>query len=136
MPDPIERVIRDAIDQQRMGNALTRDMVTILRRAFGSIAAEMARLDPTSVSARYQRARLDKLFKEVDGILKRAGSEQYALAKKELVQVGTFEASKAAATLSGAGAVGVKTPVHPALMRTILTADPIQGKLLRDWFKD
>lgn len=133
MPDPVELVVRRAIEQQRLGNALARDEIVILRRAFEDIAAQIARLDPTSVAERYRRARLDKIFKQIDSILQRASSEQYALAKRELAKVGVHEGKRAAAIL---GTPAAKAPIHPALMRQLLTHDPIQGKLLREWFTE
>lgn len=133
MPDPIELLVREALERQQMGNALARDVVAILVRAFGSIAAEIAHIDPMAVSGPYRRRRLDKLLTEIGDILKKADSEQYALAKRELAEIGVYEGERAAAIMS---TPKVKVPVHPALMRSILATEPIQGKLLRDWFKD
>jgi SPP1 gp7 family putative phage head morphogenesis protein len=91
------------------------------------------RLDPTAVSGRYQRARLEKLQKEIGAILRKADSAQYALAKRELAKIGTYEGGRAVALL---GTEGVKAPIAPALMRALLETEPIHGRILRDWFHD
>jgi SPP1 gp7 family putative phage head morphogenesis protein len=133
VPDPIETVVRGAIERQQMGNALARDEVVILRRAFEDIAAQLARRDPTAVSGAWQRKRLKKLSREIADILKKADAEQYALAKRELAKIGGHEGARAVALL---GSEGVKAPIAPALFRELLVNEPIRGVFLRDWFKD
>lgn len=138
--DPEPEVIRNLFRLQRLANGISVDARRIIEALFDDIAAQLARIDPTSPQAdRWRRARVRKLLGMVQGDVRKAFDEVYQRVRSDLAALGADQSAYAASLLATSiGAAGID--IRPArlglnAMKAILDRDPIQGELLRDWFK-
>jgi SPP1 gp7 family putative phage head morphogenesis protein len=137
-PDPVELLLRNAIQLRRYENGLAAEVDRILRRAFDRLAGSLVELDPTAVTPGRRPRRLAALDRRVAEILDTAYWDVRRLARGQLGQLGEIQAQAAAAQLEHS-AVGVRIDlVTPRLgqtfFRTVLAENPVQGALMREWW--
>jgi len=112
----------------------------LLRELFDDVVAEIARIDPTGVSAAsYRQRRIKRLFNSIEALTGKAFDEEFKLLRHDLAGIGKHQALWAADQLAGTigavdiaisrGGLGVNT------MKAILDADPFQGETLKGWVK-
>lgn len=138
--DPIGGAIRNLIDLQRLGNGLSVEVNALIGRLFDDIAAEIARIDPTSPDRRrYRTERLEKLVGSIDALIGKGFSEIRATLVSRWAEIGVQQARWAERNLEQTlGAVGVDITsgrVGLGMMRSIIQSDPFEGAPLVDWVK-
>lgn len=126
--DPAGRAIKNLITRQRITNGLQRETRRHIRRLIDATAAELARIDPTGVAARYQKARLERLLKRITVV----GRTHYAalgkFATDFLIEWGSRQADWALLGLpESAGSVAVSS------VREVVRSDAMHGDTLREW---
>lgn len=138
--DPIEAVIRQTVQLQRLNNAIARDSSGILRSMFDDIVAELARIDPTGPAAlRYQRARVARLIARVEDVTGEAFTEWNRVVRGDLARLGRVTGVQASADLiatlgTAAGAVKMVAPTQN-MVKAILDTNPFRGETLKGWAK-
>lgn len=137
MPDvkALERLIRDLVRREQIGNTLSAEVRAIEVRLFREIERLLRRIDPMGVSPRYRRGREQKFLAELRNLLRNHKPEVESYLKDHLARIGRAEALAARdgliATLGTVGE-GVTTPITQARMRAILNTDPFQGRTLSE----
>ena len=139
--DPIGEAIRNLFALQRLGNGLSRDSGNLIRALFNDIVSQLARIDPTAPrAAAQQRARIQKLLGEVGEMSRERFDDLHRLIRDGLAHIGTaqgeFAISMLRATLGGAAVDIAPGRIGINLVKSIVDTNPIQGELLRDWFRD
>ena len=138
--DPIEAVIRQTVQLQRLNNAIARDSSGILRSMFDDIVAALARIDPTGPAAlRYQRARVARLIARVEEVTGEAFTEWNKAVRSDLARLGRVTGLQASADLiatlgTAAAAVNEDAPTQN-MVKAILDTNPFQGETLKGWAK-
>lgn len=136
--DPIEAILRQAFQLQRLNNAIARDSTGILRALFDSIVADIARLDPTAPSAlRYRRDRVAKLLDRIEALTGEAFIDWTKNVRGDLARLGRAHGLQTradlVATLGTAGdAVKAVAPTQN-MLKAILDTDPFRGETLQGW---
>jgi len=137
MSDPIEDAVRNLVTLRRLSNGVAKEMRGRVRGLIDAIVAEIARADPTAVSAaRYRRARTQKLLDEISAVADTQYPELSAALKTSVAQIGAQQATWAASSLQkniGEVAVSLKRGIGVQYFRTILREDPFHGELFTDW---
>lgn len=138
--DPIGRIIQNALNLQRVSNALTQDSTDILRALFDELAADIARIDPTAPSAvRYRRDRVERLLERAAKLIADAMGDVHKGARQDLARLGRQQGEWAAQQLVvSLGPAGVRVAFRgPSVntMKAILDVNPFQGETLRGWAK-
>lgn len=140
--DPMRVVIENLLTIQRAGNAISDDARERLYKLFGEIAALVGKIDPTGPSLqRWRVERLDKLTREVEALVGPAFDDVNRITSDALARLGKQQTDQAALHLRaiiGAGNAGAVEVVKVTLpqLRAIIREDPIEGALLKDWFRD
>lgn len=140
--DPREVLVRNLILLQRISNTLGDEAQALLRSLFDEIAGEIAKLDPTGVQPRYREGRLAKLEQRVREIVGPAYTELAKVERGHLANVGAEQARSATGQLRavlGAGAEGQvasSTGLGVNFFKALVDTEPLEGALLRDWFRD
>lgn len=138
--DPTERIVRNLITIQRLGNAVNRDVTDLIAGLFDDIVAELARIDPASPkSLKWRKARADKLLKLVREKAKLTYADVHKIVRQDLAKIGVQQAKWAKDQLDTLTAAGVTLgtgPVTVNTMKSVLDADFIRGWLLEEWFKE
>lgn len=139
LPDPaVQQILQNAVNLQRVHNAIARDTSGVLRQLFDELAAEIARADPTGVRAlRYRRDRVEKLLERVEKLTGEAFADWHRDVRRDLARLGRQQGEQAVQLLrvSLADAANLVRPVAPTqpMLKAILEANPFQGETLRGW---
>lgn len=139
--DPREHVVRRLFELERISRTLGDQAEAIIRDLYDDIVAQLARLDPTAVIPRYQQGRLDKLAEQVQALTGDAYDRLYKEQRDLLARVGARQVDTATAELRaiiGAGSRGKLAPTTGLgvnFFKALVDEDPIEGALLKDWFK-
>lgn len=136
--DPIGRVVRDAINLQRVANQIGDEGNAILEALFDEIVAAIARIDPTAVSAlTYRRDRVAKLLATVEELAGASMKTWHASTRSDLAMLGRVQGQRARdhliATLGPVGKVVNVTTPSVNMMKAIIDRDPFQGETLKGW---
>lgn len=139
--DPMRVVVENILFIQRAGNAVSDDVRARIYEAFAEIAALIGKIDPTGPAlARWRAERLDKLAHEVEALVRPALDDVYRITEGAAARIGKHQADQAVMHLRaiiGAGNQGAVEVVKVTLpqLRAIIREDPIEGVLLKDWFR-
>lgn len=128
----IEREIKNLVLLQRFANGLARDGGARLRAVVAEIAAELARHDPTSVMARYRRARLEKALEAIAKAVAKGYKDIEQAWRESLVALGVSQAGHVSGTLGAAG-VPVKAAATTKVIRKLVREAIIDGRTLSEW---
>jgi SPP1 gp7 family putative phage head morphogenesis protein len=134
-----ELVLRRAAQLRRYENDLEARVRRILDMHFTRIEQLLLRQDPTQVSAGWQRARLEALFRRANEILSDAFGDVNVAVRGDLKELGGI-AAKRTALETAAIAKSVALDWQPMripsrrLLAAIATTDPVQGAPLRLWW--
>lgn len=136
--DPIEAVLRQALNLQRLHNAIVRDSTGVLQDLFDEIVAQVARIDPTAPgSLRYRRDRVAKLVARVEDLAGEAFGDWHKGVRSDLARLGRVHGLQVAAdlvaTLGDAGDVVKAVAPTQAMVKAILDTNPFQGETLAGW---
>jgi SPP1 gp7 family putative phage head morphogenesis protein len=135
--DPIGTVVRHSFFLRRHENALARDLAALFRAGGDRWRALLLDQDPQEVSRGRLPARLRSLDRAALEVLRDVYAEVAAFAGDRLVSLAEVEAEFAARLLArSAPDVHVAT-ADPGRQqwRERITADPVQGAPLRDWWR-
>jgi SPP1 gp7 family putative phage head morphogenesis protein len=138
--DPIGKDLRNAVRLRRYENTLGAQVTAILQRARDQLVALLSQQDPMEVSAGRRARRLESLASQANDILTQAYRDINALGKDALGQLAQIQARNAGLNLQGVidqyalDGVTVSLPT-PAELRAIVTAQPVQGAVMWDWWK-
>lgn len=138
---PIERVIRNLLDAQRLVNGISLEAEVVWQRLFSDIEREIRRRDPTEPSAaRFRRLRAERVIEAVAASARQSGSDVQRLLRESVARTGSFQADWAEEQLRHfVGRFGVD--IRPAKglgvnhFKRLLDNNPFQGDLLRDWVR-
>lgn len=135
--DPIIAIMQNLFTLQRLGNTIQAEAQPILDALFDAIAEDLVKIDPTGPDLRKWRVlRQDQFIAKVNERLKVAIPKWEAAVRSGLVaagkQQGKFAQGMLVAT-TGGGAEIAATPISAARMRAILTQDPFEGQVLKEW---
>lgn len=139
--DPMRVVIENLLTIQRAGNAMSDDVRARMYELFGEIAALIGKIDPSGPSLqRWRVERLEKLSREVEALVGPAFTDAHKITESTLARLGKQQADEAVLHLRaiiGAGNAGAVEVVKITLpqLRAIIREDPIEGALLKDWFR-
>lgn len=136
--DPIGGVIRNLLDLQRLGNAVSIETRALIEQLFDDLAGEVAKIDPTGTDReRYRRLRLEKLLGNVDELFGKGFREIRKTLTERLAQIGVQQARWAEGQLEralGGVEVDIKSGrVGTGILRSIIEHDPFEGAPLKDW---
>lgn len=140
MSAPVEElVLRRAGLLRRYENDIEMRVRRILDMHFTRIEQLLLRQDPTEVSAGWQRARLEALFRRANVILEEAFGDVNIAVRGGLKPLGPMAASRTAletAAIAEAAGLDWQPMRIPSrrLFAAIVTTDPIQGAPLRLWW--
>lgn len=136
--DPTGAVVRNLFQLQRLSNGLGKEASAIVRELIDEIAAEIARIDPTSPPQQtYRQLRVQKLMEAVEDVTGEAFEDVRRRLRDDLARVGKSQGQWAAGQLDRAlggaaidirrGAIGINQ------MKRILDARPFRGETLAGW---
>jgi SPP1 gp7 family putative phage head morphogenesis protein len=136
--DPTGKVVRNIFALRQYENGLTREVVAQFERSAERLKRILYRLDPTSVSAGRVRARLRRLYRAADAAITQLYSQVSDISVEGLLGVAQTESEFAAGVLETA--VGAEVDIETqrigrGFARSIVQTDPIQGQVMRDWWK-
>lgn len=140
--DPREVLVRQLFTLERLANGLVHDSNRVLRAAFEEIVGELAKIDPTAVSLRYRKDRVDRLIARARAILGDTYADWLAQQRTELARLGAYQAEqttlhlRAVLSAGNAGRVASTTGLSVNHFKAILDAEPVQGAVLKDWAAD
>jgi SPP1 gp7 family putative phage head morphogenesis protein len=149
MPSPINRLELDAIGRslrsavllRRYENELASRARGILAAARDKLVALLLNQDPTDVSAGRVPRRLQSLQRQADDILTSAYRDLNEATRESLVDLAAVRAQGAGAELAKAinqvlvdATAEVQLPSR-ALLRAIVTEQPVRGAVMYDWWK-
>ncbi|MEK9810133.1 MAG: minor capsid protein [Candidatus Nanopelagicales bacterium] len=132
MADDIEREVRNLVLLQRFANGLARNGRARFRELLDEITAEVMRHDPTSVVARYRKARLAKTLDAIKQAVAGGYKDIEQAWREALVALGVNQAAQAEAILAASG-VPVASVVTKRAAQTIVRDAIIDGYTLREW---
>lgn len=121
-------------EEDRLSALVQRDLVTI-RKQLTDLIAELP-LD--GVSPGFQLRRLAALTARSDAIIEAGYARLNSTVTQELVALGQQQGAKAAerfAQLAQLDSVRLALPTK-AMMRAILTSDPVQGSPMKEWWQE
>lgn len=136
---PEGRVIVRAIRQHRFANDLSARVARRIVAARDAVARALALQDPTVVSPGRRAMRVASLQRKIDVILQTAYREIHTMVRDDLVAVARGSATYTAAEIAKrvesvtASLPDVSVP-SAAVFRSLVTTDPMQGAVLRDWW--
>lgn len=136
--DPTGAVVRNLFLLQRLSNGLGAEAAGIIRELMDEIAAEIARIDPTSpIQQTYRQLRVQKLMRAVEDLTGDAFEDVRRQLRDDLARIGKSQGQWAASQLDLAlgsatidirrGAIGINQ------MKRILDARPFRGETLAGW---
>lgn len=136
--DPIVEILANLFTVQRIGNTITAETQPILDRLFDAIADDLAKIDPAGPSLQKWRVmRQEQFIAKVVERLKQFIPEWEKTARSQLAaagrQQGKFAETMLVTTLGEAGGQVASTPITQARMRAILTSEPFEGQILKEW---
>lgn len=137
--DPIGGVIRNLFQLQRLGNTIGAEAEQLIRELFDDLAAQIARIDPTSPSAAaVRRRRVERLLGTSGELAEDAFEKVRARVTELLVGAGRQQADWASEQLlrsMGGAAIDVRpSRIGRPLIRAIVEEQPFQGLRMREWF--
>lgn len=136
--DPVEVFIRQALEQERMANAVAGISRERVEEYLEEVIGRVARHDPTAVGARrYQRARIRKILREAQEIGAEFTQEWEAGIRAELARIGRRSSEQGRALLVASLGEGNEGRVRGDLLtqqqiRSYLNENPFEGALLRE----
>jgi len=141
--DPRERIIRNLRLLNSIGNTLTEQVIDQYRGIFDEIAADVAKIDPTGVTAQTWRAgRTEKLIEQIRGRVEGLTPQIQRELRAALAQVGKAQGEWAALTIETSlgrakKEIGSRVSINLAksIVDTRVFGDPDRGSvsLLTDW---
>lgn len=138
--DPIGKDFQNAVRLRRYENTLSAQVTAILQRAREQLVMLLSQQDPMDVSAGRRARRIESLASQANEILTQAYRDINALGRDALAELAKIQAQHAGATLQGVidqyalNGVTVSLP-SVAELRAIVTAQPVQGAVMWDWWK-
>jgi hypothetical protein len=136
--DPTGKVVRNIFALRKYENGLAREVAAQFERSAERLKRILLRMDPTSVSAGRVKARLRRLYRAADEALKQLYSQVNDISVDGLLGLASVESEFAAGILEDAvgASVDIETQrIGRTFARSIVTTDPIQGQVMRDWWK-
>lgn len=139
--DPRRVVVENLFLIQRYANSVNAEVQARVHELFNEIAVLIVRIDPMGLSLqRYRTQRARKLFKEIEELTGATFDEITKHVRVRLAPIGKQQGDVAVSHLKailGAGAEGrvdvVKVTINQ--VKAIVDSEPVNGALLRDWFK-
>jgi SPP1 gp7 family putative phage head morphogenesis protein len=128
--DPTGDIVRGLIERKQLENGITRQIAVILSDMSSDLSALLARRDIADLA---KKRELNKLLRETEARIDRARADVSKLAHREIAKVGVWESQRAARSI-GVSMGANKVP--QSLMLSIIETNPMNGLLLKDWFKD
>jgi SPP1 gp7 family putative phage head morphogenesis protein len=123
-------------EARRILSFMRREMIPDLQ---AQIAKRTARIDERGYDlGPWTTKRLDTLFRAMDGIVNSGYSDLLGTTRESLVVLARHEAEfVASATRAALPSAMVYEPAlpSPALLRSIVTSRPFEGRVLRDWYR-
>lgn len=139
--DEVGRGLRAAILVRRYENELAARARGILAAARDKLIALLLQQDPTDVSAGRVQRRLQSLSRQADDILTAAYSQVNEVTREGLVGLASARAAGAGAELQRlvnkvvVDATAEVTLPTRAMLRAMITEQPIQGAVMYDWWR-
>lgn len=128
--------VRHQVGIQRLGTAVLRKLVPLLDRADAEIVQKLIERGAT-LEGSFTSKRLQSLLDAIREINHAAHVELARELRSELQGLALYEAQFQARLLSGAIPVAVDIVTPPAdVLRAVVTAKPLQGKLLKEWVSE
>jgi SPP1 gp7 family putative phage head morphogenesis protein len=149
MPTPITRLELDAVGRglrtavllRRYENTLAARARSVLTDARDKLVALLLNQDPTDVSAGRVPRRLRSLQRQADDILTSAYRDLNEVTREALVELASVRAQGAGAEIARAvnqvmvdATAEVQLPSR-AMLRAIVTEQPVRGAVMYDWWK-
>jgi SPP1 gp7 family putative phage head morphogenesis protein len=135
--DPVEVVIRNAIQLSRLANGVARDSDRILGELLDEIISRLIRIDPSAVSAEsYRRGRVDRVMEAVERMAGETFPTWERTIRDEVARIGVQQGQAAQALLvASLGGTGAAIRAGPSLqtMRAAITRNPFLGDTLAQW---
>lgn len=136
--DPTGSVVRNLFLLQRFGTTLSAEANELLLELFDDLAAEIARLDPTSPPQEtYRRQRIDKIVGATEELAGETFEEIRKRLRQRLAELGSEQSDWASEQLARTiGSVGVDLrpgAIGVNRMKRIIDADPFRGETLAGW---
>jgi SPP1 gp7 family putative phage head morphogenesis protein len=140
--DPIEALLRQVITLHHIANGQAAAAEELIAALFEEIVAALVKLDPTAVQLRYRAGRLDALNEKVRELAGETYDQIYRQQVDALGEIGKHEAKQATMQLRAAlgdgnrGKVAPTTGLDATFFRVVARERPLEGALLKDWFRD
>lgn len=140
MKDPREVVVRNLFTLRALENTLGDAAEILLVGLADEIVALIAKIDPTGARIpRYRKDRANRLLTLIDTRVGPAYEELHTAIRAALVDVGREQARRAGSQLIsvlGRSAKVDAVALSANRVKALIDTNPIQGALLKDWFKD
>jgi len=123
------------IGLRRLSTGVVKKITGLLDQATVDIIDQINKLDPTSIAARFQRDRLNRLLKELKALNKGVYKQVSTTLKNDLLEIGAYEAKfqqKATTPVIGSTVEEFTLPSRQKLVAAV-TEEPFQGALLSEW---
>ena len=139
--EPIEAALVNLIRLQRVGTGLTVDAQAEIAELFDRLVRDLTRIDPAGTTRRrYQRLRMAKVLEAIEARSAETFDEILKVVRGELARLGVQQGDFAAAQLRSQTPPRLVRFLQPGELsvnriKAILDTNPIEGELLRDWFR-
>lgn len=139
--DPIGQAIANLLLLKRLENGIAADVDALIRALFDDIAGQIARIDPAAPRRQDHRlARLRNLIGKTGHLFRDTYDDVLKLVRQRIAEIGARQAGFAQglleASLGPAVGIDVKSAnVGINMLKSIVDTNPIQGELLKDWFR-
>lgn len=132
-----EMAIRHQVNLQRMSAGAVKRLIPILHRADLEIVQELIKRSTTVGGGNWTGRRFQQLLDAVREINRTAYVKMGQQLRKELRDLAKYEATFQVGRMKQAVPIAFDwiTPTAP-MLNSIVTRNPIQGKLLREWIAD
>lgn len=130
--------VKAAVDTERFGISLSKDVQEILNRAQEEIIGEVSRIDPSGVTAlTWRQQRLLKVQDSINALLGQTYGDILKKTGTDLSKFGSYIARRTVGDLNQSIGVEIAdVKLAPDQLKAIASSSMVKGRLLKTWWKD
>lgn len=133
----LESNVRHQVYLQRYSTTVVKKIIKLLNAVDEDLVAQILKRDPTDVTGAWSRKRLERLLEEIRQINKDAYKAILPALRSELRELALYETEFTEKAFKASIPIDLNI-IRPSneMLFAIVSEDPFQGQLLKEWVKD